>query len=214
MARDAGVIEGNGAPSIGYHARRPGDYQITVTTHYGDDATELRLAAVVKVTEPSATEPPTAAAPPEAAVAAAPSEAPEQTTPPAVAPDAPPTTGAPDAEPSVAGAAEPQGATAPAATTEQPEPTGVPTTETAASSNRAIERPGQTPEEQAAPAESAAVTGQEAAQPPAPDPGAPTEVEQEPLANAPRDAQVAALAETGAAAVAGSRLDRIRDRRR
>ena len=64
---DAGVIEGNGAPSISYHApERPGDYQITVTTHYGDDATELRLAAVVKVTEPSATEPPTAAAPPEA----------------------------------------------------------------------------------------------------------------------------------------------------
>ena len=213
---DAGVIEGNGAPSISYHApERPGDYQITVTTHYGDDATELRLAAVVKVTEPSATEPPTAAAPPEAAVAAAPSEAPEQPTTPAVAPDAPPTTGAPDAEPSVAGAAEPQGTTAPAATTEQPEPTGVPTTETAASSDRAIERPGQTPEEQAAPAESAAVTGQEAAQPPAaPDPGAPTEVEQEPLANAPPDAQVAALAETGAAAVAGSRLDRIRDRRR
>ena len=59
---DAGAIEGNGAPSITYHApEQPGDYRITVTTHYGDNATELSLAAVVKVTEPSATEPPIAA---------------------------------------------------------------------------------------------------------------------------------------------------------
>jgi putative glutamine transport system substrate-binding protein len=231
---DAGAIEGNGAPSITYRApEQPGDYRITVTTHYGDDAKELSLAAVVKVSAPSATEPPTAAAAPEAQVgaapeaetAAAPSQAPEQQTTPAAALDTAPTPGAPDAEASVAGAAGPQATRVPAATADQP--ARAPTADTAASPDQAIDQPGQAPpEEPAAPAASAAVTGQGVAQPPAaPETSAPAEVAKAPPAEvapvaagkeaAPApNSQVAALTETGAAAAAGSRLDRIRDRRR
>ena len=215
---DAGAIEGNGAPSITYHApEQPGDYRITVTSRYGDNATELSLAAVVKVTEPRASEPPTAATAPETEVAAAANQAPEQQSGPAGAPEAPPTVGAAETEASVAGAAETPDATAPAATAERPSPTPAPATETAAIPDQAIDRPGQASQEQAAPAESAVAAGQEAAQPPAaPETSAPAEAGKEPSAEAPPapDAQVAALTDTGVVAAAGSRLDRIRERRR
>jgi ABC-type amino acid transport substrate-binding protein len=206
---DAGAIEGNGAPSITYHApAQPGDYRITVTTHYGDDATELSLAAVLKVTAPGAPEPPVAAAPEAEAVAAA-SQAPEQHSAPDAASDLPPTAQAEKPEASAAGAGT-QGTAAPA-TTGQPEPTSAPITEAAAGPDEASDQPGQAPQEQPAPAASAAVAGQETAQPPpAPATSAPAEAGKEP----PSDTQVAALTETGAAAAAGSRLDRIRERRR
>ena len=213
---DAGVIEGNGAPSITYHApERPGDYRITVTTHYGDDATELRLAGGrqgdrAQRDRAADRRRPTGGGGGRRAKRSA-----------RAANHACRRSGRSSNDWSARRRAERRRRSGTAGHHGPPQqrpssrsrracldrdrrqlPTG----------NRAA---GQTPEEQAAPAESAAVTGQEAAQPPAaPDPGAPTEVEQEPLANAPPDAQVAALAETGAAAVAGSRLDRIRDRRR
>jgi ABC-type amino acid transport substrate-binding protein/phage tail protein X len=231
---DAGAIEGNGAPSITYHAPgQPGDYRITVTTHYGDHATELSLAAVVKVTEPRAPEPPVAATAPEAEAVAAAGQAPTQQSGPAGAPEAPPTAGAEETKAGTAGAAGMPGTTAPATTAEQPEPTPAPATATA-SPDRAIDRPGRTPQEPAAPAASAAVAGQESAQPPAapetsapaagaehesaqppaaPETGAPAVAGKEPPDEAPPDTHVAALTETGAAA-AGSRLDRIRERRR
>jgi ABC-type amino acid transport substrate-binding protein len=48
---DAGEIEGNGAPSITYHAPAdPGDYAIAVTVNYGDDAAALSLDSTIKVT--------------------------------------------------------------------------------------------------------------------------------------------------------------------
>ena len=215
---DAGAIEGNGAPSITYHApEQPGDYRITVTSRYGDNATELSLAAVVKVTEPRASEPPTAATAPETEVAAAANQAPEQQSGPPGAPEAPPTVGAAETEASVAGAAETPDATAPAATAERPSPTPAPATEPAAIPDQAIDRPGQASQEQAVPAESAVAAGQEAAQPPAaPETSAPAEAGKEPSAEAPPapDTKVAALTDTGVVAAAGSRLDRIRERRR
>src|SRR5262245_61900498 len=154
---DAGAIEGNGAPSITYHAPgQPDDYQITVTTHYGDHATELSLAAVVKVTEPRAPEPRVAApAPaPEAEAVAAAGQAPEQQS----GPEAPPGAGAEETKAGIAGAAGMPGTTAPAATAE---PAPAPATATAASPEQATDRPEQTPQEPAAPAASAAVAGQE-----------------------------------------------------
>jgi ABC-type amino acid transport substrate-binding protein len=49
---DAGEIEGNGAPSITYHAPAdPGDYKIAVTVGYGDNNDTLSLDSVVTVTE-------------------------------------------------------------------------------------------------------------------------------------------------------------------
>jgi ABC-type amino acid transport substrate-binding protein len=210
---DAGAIEGNGTPSITYHApAQPGDYRITVTTHYGDAATELSLAAVVTVTAPRAPEPPTAAAPEAEAVASA-GQAPAQQGAPAVAPEVPPVAQAEEPEASAAGAAGTQGTAAPA-TTDQPEPTSAPPPEVAASPGPAGDRAGPPPQEQPAPVASAAPAGEEAAPPPAaPETSAPAEAEKELPAEAP-DAQVAALTETGAVAAAGSRLDRIRDRRR
>ena len=210
---DAGAIEGNGAPSITYHApEQPGDYRITVTTQYGDNATELSLAAVVKVTEPVATEPPVALTTPEAEAVAAASQASEQPIAPAGALDAPPTLGAPEAEASVAGAAGTQGTTAQVATTEQLGATRAPATETAVSPDQPIDQPGQMPQEQAAPV----AAGEEAAQPPAaPETSAPAEAGETTTKTPPEpDTQVAALTETGAAPAVGSRLDRIRERRR
>jgi ABC-type amino acid transport substrate-binding protein/phage tail protein X len=59
------------------------------------------------------------------------------------------------------------------------------------------------------------VVGQQSAQPPpAPETGAPAEAAKPSPAEAPPETPVAALTETGATAAAGSRLDRIRDRRR
>jgi ABC-type amino acid transport substrate-binding protein len=70
---EAGEVEGNGAPTITYHApEQPGEYGITVTASYGDDETELSLDGVVRVTEPIATEPVAVAEPtPEMEPAAA-----------------------------------------------------------------------------------------------------------------------------------------------
>ena len=56
---DAGEIEGNGAPSITYHAPAdPGDYKVTVTVTYGDDAAPLSLESAIAVTAAVATEAP------------------------------------------------------------------------------------------------------------------------------------------------------------
>ncbi|MGH6904178.1 MAG: hypothetical protein ACREIR_15700, partial [Geminicoccaceae bacterium] len=56
---DAGEIEGNGAPSITYHAPAdPGDYKVTVTVTYGDDAAPLSLEAAIAVTAAVAAEAP------------------------------------------------------------------------------------------------------------------------------------------------------------
>ena len=47
----AGAIEGDGAPSIIYHApEQPGDYRIAVTVRYGDAATPLSLDSTIHVT--------------------------------------------------------------------------------------------------------------------------------------------------------------------
>jgi ABC-type amino acid transport substrate-binding protein len=56
---DAGEIEGNGAPSITYHAPAdPGDYKVTVTVTYGDDAAPLSLESAIAVTAAVAAEAP------------------------------------------------------------------------------------------------------------------------------------------------------------
>ena len=48
---DAGEIEGNGAPSVTYHAPAdPGDYKISVTVGYGDNQT-LSVDSLIKVTQ-------------------------------------------------------------------------------------------------------------------------------------------------------------------
>ncbi|MGH6897625.1 MAG: transporter substrate-binding domain-containing protein [Geminicoccaceae bacterium] len=48
---DAGEIEGNGAPSITYHAPAdPGDYKVAVTVSYGDDDAALSVDSMIKVT--------------------------------------------------------------------------------------------------------------------------------------------------------------------
>ena len=56
---DAGEIEGNGAPSITYHAPAdPGDYKVTVTVTYGDDGAPLSLESAIAVTAAAAAEVP------------------------------------------------------------------------------------------------------------------------------------------------------------
>ena len=183
---DAGAIEGNGAPSITYHAPgQPGDYRITVTTHYGDHATELSLAAVVKVTEPRATEPPVAATAPEAEAVAAASQAPEQQSGPRERPRPLPRPEQKRQRRALPEQRERRARRLPRRRPNSRSPTPAPATATAASPDQAIDRPGQTPQEQAAPAASAAVAGQEAAQPPAaPETSAPAEAGKEPPAEA------------------------------
>ena len=68
---DAGEVEGNGAPSITYHApAAAGDYKIAVKAGYGDAGAALSLDSTIKVTEA------TAAAAPATAEAARPGLAP------------------------------------------------------------------------------------------------------------------------------------------
>jgi polar amino acid transport system substrate-binding protein len=186
---EAGEIEGNGLPTISYHApEQPGDYAIAVTA-VGDDGNELTLDGIVQVTPAIATEPP--------AVVEA-TEAP------------PGPTGA------TAGAVPPE--QAPAAGEERTPgagsaPTGAPEQATAAGTpGEAIERARQTLEQ----VTSAAAAGQAAATASSPGQGAsePEQAGGAPGQDEPASApEVAALSEEGAAA-AGSRLDRIRERRR
>ena len=69
---EAGAIEGNGAPTITYHAPgQPGAYGITVTATHGDEATELSLDSTITVTQPITTEPPAVAAADDDATSAA-----------------------------------------------------------------------------------------------------------------------------------------------
>jgi polar amino acid transport system substrate-binding protein len=58
----AGEIEGNGAPSITYHApSEPGDYKIAVTAAYGDEDAAVSQDSLIKVTEAVAAAPPAVA---------------------------------------------------------------------------------------------------------------------------------------------------------
>ena len=67
---DAGEIEGNGSPSITYHAPEDaGDYAITVTVTYGDDEAPLALDSAIRVTEAVAAEVPADVAEPETSAA-------------------------------------------------------------------------------------------------------------------------------------------------
>ena len=51
---EAGEIEGNGTPTVTYRApEQPGDYAIAVTAAYGEDGTALTLDGVVQVTQAS-----------------------------------------------------------------------------------------------------------------------------------------------------------------
>ncbi|HEX5956089.1 MAG TPA: hypothetical protein VFY37_09150, partial [Solirubrobacterales bacterium] len=186
---EAGEIEGDGTPTITYRApEQPGDYAIAVTAAYGDDG-ELTLDAVVQVTPAIATEPPAIAeateAPPGPTGAAERAGAPEQ----------------------AAGAGEERMPGAGSATT------GAPEQATAAGApGEAIERARQTLEQVTTAAAGGQATSTES--PPGEGASEPEEAgqapEQDERASAP---ELAALSEEGAAA-AGSRLDRIRERRR
>jgi ABC-type amino acid transport substrate-binding protein len=191
---EAGTIEGNGTPTVTYRApEQPGDYAIAVTAAYGDAGDALTLDAVVQVTPAIATEPPavaeaTGAQPGPAAVSER-AEAPERA---AVAGEE----GVPGTGAATTGA--PEQATAAAA--------GTP--------DAAVERAPQTPEQ----ATAAAPGGEPAAT--APMPGQETSTATEGAGQAPAQEEtaagqeLAALSEQGAAAAAGSRLDRILERRR
>jgi ABC-type amino acid transport substrate-binding protein len=215
---DAGEIEGNGTPSIVYHApEQPGDYRLSVTTHYGDDATELSLDAVVKVTPHIATEPPAVAAPPAAETAPAEAstevgKAPEQRSAAAGAAGAARMAEG-DEGASAAGPAVVQGATAPTAARERPEPEQA--AGAAGGPDEAIDR-AQQPLDRAAGTGGAEVAA--GGQPSGPDAGAPaarTEAADAPTQQeAERERQLAALPTKDAAAAAGSRAERILDRRR
>jgi ABC-type amino acid transport substrate-binding protein len=201
---EAGEIEGNGAPTITYHApEQPGEYGITVTATHGDEAAELSLDSVIKVTQPIATEPPAIAeaadthAEPAAAIERA--EAPEHA--PGAAQGLPATgtetTDAP--EQATAAAAEPA---VPAARTptEPIDRAGQALGQaTGAASNEQVAREpaGRTMEEDTSELADGSVQAE-----------TPTETD------AHADGQVAALTAGGAAAAAGSRLDRILDRHR
>jgi ABC-type amino acid transport substrate-binding protein len=188
---EAGAIEGNGAPTITYRApEQPGDYAIAVTAAYGDDGDELSLDGVVKVTPAIATEPPAIAE-------------------------------ATEAQPGPTGAAERTGATEQAATAGEERTSdadsataGAPEQPTAAgSAGKAIERARQTLEQ----VTTAAAGGQAAstASPPGQRASEPGQAGGAPGQDEPASApELAALSEEGAAAAAGSRLDRIRERRR
>ncbi|HEX2479584.1 MAG TPA: transporter substrate-binding domain-containing protein [Geminicoccaceae bacterium] len=191
---EAGEIEGNGASTVTYRApEQPGDYAIAVTAAYGDEGDALTLDAVVQVTPAIATEPPaiaeaTGAQPGPAAVSER-AEAPAQA--------------APAGEEGVSGAGS---ATTGASEQATAAAVGTP--------NAAVERARQTPEQvtTAAPGGEPMATGPtpgqdpsaraaDAGQAPAPDETAPGQ-------------ELAALSQESAAATAGSRLDRILERRR
>jgi polar amino acid transport system substrate-binding protein len=201
---EAGEIEGNGAPTITYHApEQPGEYGITVTVTHGDDAAGLSLDSVIEVTQPIATEAPSIAeaaeTEPEPAAAIERAEAPEQ----------------------AAGAAE----GLPAAGTETPNApeqamaaAGEPAAQAASTPAEAIDRASQVREEATGAASNEqnarGPTGRAAEE----DTSAPAERGDpaEPRTEADGDAggQVAALTAGGAVAAAGSHLDRILDRHR
>ena len=185
---EAGEIEGNGAPIITYRApEQPGDYGITVTATYGADDVELSLESVIKVTQPIATEPP------------------------AVAEATDPGTGPAEAiaqadqarDETTQRAAEDIDALA-TPTIDSPERvTAAAEEQPARAVSEAIGRARQALEEAAGTAATAREDTSELA-------------EDSDQAETPSEAdgQVAALTEQGAAAAAGSRLERILDRRR
>ena len=185
---EAGEIEGNGAPIITYRApEQPGDYGITVTATYGADDVELSLESVIKVTQPIATEPP------------------------AVAEATDPGTGPAEAiaqadqarDETTQRAAEDIDALA-TPTIDSPERvTAAAEEQPARAVSEAIGRARQALEEAAGTAATAHEDTSELA-------------EDSDQAERPSEAdgQVAALTEQGAAAAAGSRLERILDRRR
>ncbi len=197
---EAGEIEGNGTPTVAYRApEQPGDYALAVTAAYGEDGTALTLDGVVQVTQAIATGPAAVVAAsetePEPAAGSERAEAPEQA---ARAGQE----GVPAAGSATTGASEP----APATAAEPAE---------ASTPDEAIDRARQTLEQvtAAAPEREAAAT--------VPTPGQQTTEGAEPdqAAQAPEQDQtaageLAALTEKGAAAAAGSRLDRILERRR
>lgn len=129
---DAGEIEGNGAPSITYHAPAdPGDYKITVAVAYGDDDTTLSLDSIVKVTAPVAT-----TAPPVAeASEPEPAQSTEQATTTADQPAEATATSAGEATEEVAAATE----ETPPAATEQGGDAEQTADSTTAASNQAVE---------------------------------------------------------------------------
>ena len=197
---EAGEIEGNGTPTVAYRApEQPGDYALAVTAAYGEDGTALTLDGVVQVTQAIATGPAAVVAAsetePEPAAGSERAEAPEQA---ARAGQE----GVPAAGSATTGASEP----APATAAEPAE---------ASTPDEAIDRARQALEQvtAAAPEREAAAT--------VPTPGQQTTEGAEPdqAAQAPEQDQtaageLAALTEKGAAAAAGSRLDRILERRR
>jgi ABC-type amino acid transport substrate-binding protein/phage tail protein X len=201
---EAGEIEGNGAPTITYRApEQPGEYGITVTATHGDEAAELSLNSVIKVTQPIATEPPAIAeateTDPEPAAAIERAQVPEQA---AGAAEGLPTTGTESIEApeqTTAAAAEPA---APAASTPV----------------EAIDRARQALEEATGAASNDQVAGEPAGQAAEEETSGladgSDEAETPTETDAHADGQVAALTAAGATAAAGSRLDRILDRRR
>ena len=201
---EAGEIEGNGAPTITYRApEQPGEYAITVTATHGDDA-ELSLESVVRVTQPIATEPPAVAqstdaeteSPGQTALGQARDEA---TAGAAEDPDAGATPAPHSPERAAAAAEEPM---APAASTPA----------------EAVDRAKRALEEASGAVgkpDAGAVAGGQAAQEQASEPAEGREpAEARAQGETESERQLAALTEQGAAAAAGSRLDRILDRRR
>jgi polar amino acid transport system substrate-binding protein len=189
---EAGEIDGNGTPTVTYRApEQPGNYDISVTATYGGDGTELSLDGVVQVTGAIATGPPATAGPtasePEPAAGVERPEAPEQ----------------------IAGAGKEGVPAAGRATIDAPQ-------SAASAPDEAIHPGSQTLEQAAAatPGGATVVT--------APQPGLETSAGAEPDQAAKAAAQddtsvgqvLAALTEKGATAAAGSRLDRILERRR
>jgi polar amino acid transport system substrate-binding protein len=189
---EAGEIDGNGTPTVTYRApEQPGDYALAVTAAYGDAGDELSLDAVVHVTPAIATAPPAVAeataAPREPAPGSVPAEAPGQ-----------------------AAVARGEGTQATgSAATGAPEQASA-----AATPAEGIEQARETLEQvTAAPSE-----GDPTATEPASEQETSAGVEEAGQAPAPPQTaagqELAALRAEGAAATAGSRLDRILERRR
>jgi polar amino acid transport system substrate-binding protein len=262
----AGAIEGNGAPSIIYHApEQPGDYRISVSVRYGDAATPLSLESTIEVTEavggaaPAVAEAPAPKTSPGEPAAAAdrPAPAPLETTASteraaggaveagraaaehgtertagegaAVSGEAGKATSEDAAGmPAAPGQAVEDAATAAGQETEpaptaaaqgagQPEESGAATAQATATAPGPAMAEAPAAGETAEPAGSAIapVTAEAGGREAAPAPGAPEAGVTAPEAAAAESAtQVAARAAPDAAAAAGSRVDRILDRRR
>jgi ABC-type amino acid transport substrate-binding protein len=189
----AGEIEGDGAPTITYRApEQPGDYAITVTATYGDE-TELSLDSVVKVTQPIAT-----AAPAVAEATAVETEPAERN----AAAEQP-------RDETAAGAAQDRAATTTDSSEPAPAAAGPPSAGPASALDEVIDRA-----EQALDAATGTATTEQAGVATSGDEqgSAPAEA---PMQDEPEvEREVAALTAGDAAAAAGSRLDRILDRRR